>query len=208
MSALTYLYSCAPLFHLFFLAIPKIQPQRDKGNRWTLLVRGHSSAFSLHAGVALAPQCLPRHGWRSSYEDTECRSPCSLRLHFPEAASKDSISWITLEVFSKASKTHPSPISSSLLPFSVFLTVIPDGLVFAADVLSRTLLCSNKTSVISLRKNIKLFLLMRKMLFHICIRHSARQLHKAKNQKSTLLKMSNIYQKCIQLRLQFIQKLF
>lgn len=79
----------------------------------------------------------------------------AMGLHLPQAASRDSISWITLEVFSKASRTYPSLISSSSLSFSVFLTVRPDGLVFAADVPSRTLLLSNKTRVILLRKEKK-----------------------------------------------------
>lgn len=61
---------------------------------------------------------------------------------------------MTLEVFSKASKTQPSLSSSASLPFSFFWIMIPDGLDFAADVLFRMLLLSNKTNVTLLRKNL------------------------------------------------------
>lgn len=96
-------------------------------------------------------------------------------LHFPEAASRDSISWMTLEVFSKASKTQPSLSSSVSTLYPFFLTVIPDGLHFAADVLCRMLLLSNKTSVTLLRKKFRLFLPKRKISLCICIHHSALQ---------------------------------
>lgn len=62
---------------------------------------------------------------------------------------------MTLEVFSKASKTQSSLSSSVSRPFTFCLTVTPDGLDFVADDLFRMLLLSNKTSVTLLRKKIQ-----------------------------------------------------